>query len=79
LQTDADRARVVDGLTGGGAGRAETRLLASTIGKLAPLWFVLRDAHAAGPPVLLHPRWTMSLLRGPMTRTELARALALRA
>jgi hypothetical protein len=75
LQTDADRARVIDGLTGGAHDRAETRQLASTIGKLSPRWFVVRDAHTDGPPVLLQPRWALSFLRGPMTRAELRDAL----
>jgi len=65
LQTDADCARVVDGMANG------SKELASTVKRLALRWFVMRDAHAGGTPVLLQPRWAMSLLRGPMTRTEL--------
>jgi hypothetical protein len=65
LQTDADCARVVDGMSGG------AKELASTVKRLALRWFLLRDAHAGGQPVLLQPRWAMSLLRGPMTRGEL--------
>jgi hypothetical protein len=38
--------------------------------------FVVRDAHAKGGPVLIKPRWAMSLLRGPMTRAEIRRARA---
>ena len=49
LQTDADRHRVLDGLAGGaGAGREETAALESTIQRLAPRWFVVRDAHEPG-------------------------------
>jgi hypothetical protein len=32
--------------------------------------FVLRDAHTNEGPTLLQPRWAMSFLRGPMTRSE---------
>jgi hypothetical protein len=71
LQTDADRVRVVDGLAGNDGTLAQT--LNSTVQRLAPRWFVVRDVHQGGPP-LLQPRWTMSWLRGPMTRTELRRA-----
>jgi hypothetical protein len=39
--------------------------------RLALRWFVMRDAHAGGAPMLVQPRWAMSLLRGPMTRGEL--------
>jgi hypothetical protein len=75
LQTDADRARVVDGLTGcAGADRAFSRSLAGLVGQLAPRWFIVRDAHAEKGLVLLQPRWAYSWLRGPMTRSELQRA-----
>ncbi len=49
--------------------------LNQTIGRLAPRWFVVRNAHVpeAGN-VLLNPRHTMSILRGPLTRVELKRA-----
>lgn len=47
--------------------------------QLAPRWFVMRDAHSREGTRLLQPRWAMSFMRGPMTRTEIRRALALRA
>ena len=79
LQTDADRARVIDGLASGDAGSKDSaKALASVVKRLSPRWFVVRDAHSGGQAMLLQPRWAMSLLRGPMTRTELDRALALR-
>jgi hypothetical protein len=75
LQTDADRARVVDGLaTSTGTDRVTSHELGRVIQRLAPRWFVMRDAHATDGAVLLQPRWTMSLLRGPMTRAELRQA-----
>jgi hypothetical protein len=76
LQTDADRERVVEGL----ASSTETRhqesakALGSVVQRLAPRWFVMRDAHSQEGSMLLQPRWAMSWLRGPMTRTELRRA-----
>jgi hypothetical protein len=72
LQTDADRARVVDGLAGNDAALAHT--LNAVVPRLAPRWFVMRDVHRDPAPSLLQPRWTLSWLRGPMTRTELRRA-----
>ncbi len=62
LQTDADRARVLDGL--------EAVELEQTVQRLSPRWFVVRNAHAS-TPVLLHPRQTMTVMRGPMTRSEI--------
>jgi hypothetical protein len=67
LQTDADRARVVDGLSGVGDAGA----LTSTIKRLAPRWFVVRNVHAQEGSLLLHPRYAMSFMRGPMTRNEI--------
>jgi hypothetical protein len=72
LQTDADRERVVDGLGRGDSGGIDD--IAATIVRLAPRWFVLRDAHASDAVKLLNPRHAMTLLRGPMTKTELRRA-----
>jgi hypothetical protein len=72
LQTDADRARVMDGLAASiGADRAATTELARTVQRLAPRWFVIRDAHIDNGS---YSRWAMLLLRGPMTRAELQRA-----
>jgi len=72
LQTDADRARVIDGLVGSGTGEAAQ--LAAVLKKLAPRWFLVRDAHARSGVRFLQPRWAMSFLRGPMTRVEIRRA-----
>jgi DNA helicase HerA-like ATPase len=72
LQTDADRARVIDGLSGSDA--ALSRTLSRTVQRLAPRWFVMRDVHAGPVPFLAQPRWALSWLRGPMTRVELRKA-----
>jgi hypothetical protein len=66
LQTDADRARVMEGL---GEDKKKSEL-AALVKKLSPRWFVVREAGRA-KPTLLHPRWAMSYLRGPMTQAEL--------
>ena len=49
------------------------------IKQLEPRWFLMRDAHASEGTRLLMPRWAMSFLKGPMTRSEIRRALAERA
>jgi hypothetical protein len=72
LQTDADRARVVDGLATSGD-RESAQMLGKLVQRIAPRWFVLRDVHA-GEPVLMQPRYAMSMLRGPLTRSELVAA-----
>ncbi|HEX4475047.1 MAG TPA: hypothetical protein VH142_08225, partial [Polyangiaceae bacterium] len=72
VQTDADRARVIDGLASNDANLGRT--LGATVQRLLPRWFVMRDVHAESSVTLLQPRWAMSWLRGPMTRGELKRA-----
>jgi len=41
---------------------------------LCARWFVIRDVHASQGLGLLQPRWTLSWLRGPLTRGELRKA-----
>ncbi|NUP12351.1 MAG: ATP-binding protein [Polyangiaceae bacterium] len=72
LQTDADRARVLDGLVGN-AGE-EAAQLSGLLKKLAPRWFLMRDVRSRAGTVFLQPRWAMSSMRGPMTRGEIKRA-----
>ncbi|MDP3278239.1 MAG: DUF853 family protein [Deltaproteobacteria bacterium] len=77
LQTDADRARVVEGLTGVRAPRKSARksaepTLADTVKSLAPRWFVWRNAHRGEGSVLARSRDTLSWLRGPMTHADLS-------
>ena len=75
LQTDADRTRVLDGMVTTGAGTAiKPAELADIVKRLAPRWFLMRDAHSAQGLALVQPRWAMSTLRGPMTRLEIRRA-----
>jgi hypothetical protein len=83
LQTDADRARVLDGLAAargteaggdGAAGNVSAEELRLTLQRLAPRWFVVRNARVTAPPILMKPRFAISLMRGPMTRGEIRRA-----
>jgi len=73
LQTDADRERVLDGLANERNRGESASELASILKQLRPRWFLLRDAQT-GTSALLQPRWTMSFMRGPMTRVEVRRA-----
>jgi hypothetical protein len=61
-----------DSASGGGS----IKELGQTLGRLAPRWFVVRNAQAACEPILVQPRHTMSFLRGPMTGSEIRRARA---
>jgi hypothetical protein len=75
LQTDADRARVIDGLAGAAGSEESAAELARTVKRLASRWFLVRNAHSKDGMFLVQPRWAMSFMRGPMTRTEIRRAL----
>ncbi len=71
LQTERDRARLLDGLqsASGGLDRAATEKLLDGLGKRV---FLLHDVHEPAPR-LLATRWTLSYLRGPLTRDEIKR------
>ena len=72
LQTERDKARVLDGLEGAadtsGAGfdRADMDRLLSGLGKRKFLLHNVHDRH----PVIFETRWTLSYLRGPLGRDE---------
>ena len=73
LQTERDKARVLDGLEGasGTAGasfdRAEIDRLLSSLGKRQFLLHNVHDKH----PTVFETRWTLSYLRGPLGREEI--------
>jgi Helicase HerA, central domain len=69
LQTDQDRDRLREGLLGAGMdAKTLDRLLDATRKRV----FLLHDIHRPAP-ILLHSRWALSYLRGPLTREEVAR------
>ncbi len=73
LQTDADRARIVESLAPSvSRSRKSANPVTETLKRLAPRWFVVRDVHASEEPFLAQPRHAMSWLKGPMTPREIA-------
>lgn len=75
LQTERDKARLLDGLegvaasTGEGFDRAQLDRLISSLDKRV---FLLHNVHERDP-LLFQTRWSMSYLRGPLGRDELKR------
>ena len=70
LQTDNDKARVLDGLKSA-AGGTDLAALDATIGGLGKRQFMLVSAKSSEPAVFA-TRWAMSYLRGPLTRDQVA-------
>lgn len=75
LQTERDKARVLDGLEGaaaGGPGGFDRARVDATLSQLTNRVFLMHDVHADGPRVI-EVRWALSYLRGPLTRAEIKR------
>ncbi len=73
LQTERDKARVLDGLEGAAAAASSTfdratmdRLLSGLGNRV----FLMNNVHEDGPEVF-ETRWVMSYLRGPLTRAQI--------
>lgn len=75
LQTERDVARVIDGLEGAStaAGKSFDRgAMQALIGGLSKRVFLMNDVHE-DEPTLLHARWALSYLAGPLTRQQIQR------
>lgn len=69
LQTEQDRERVIEGLAGAG-GALDRGAVDTWVQQMPGRTFVHRDA-GSSEPRLLHSRWAISYLRGPLTRREI--------
>ena len=76
LQTERDKARVIEGLLGSdAAGGMDKAQLESAMSNLPQRTFLMRNVHDDAP-LMLRTRWALSYLRGPLTSAELARLAA---
>ncbi len=78
LQTERDKARVLDGLEGAmstAGGAFDRDRLQTLIAGLGKRVFLLHNVHEDGPEVF-ETRWAMSYLRGPLTRTQIRTLMA---
>ena len=76
LQTERDKARVLDGIESLSS-TMDRQALDRTLSSLERRVFLMHNVHEP-QPVLFQTRWTLSYLRGPMSREEIKRAAALR-
>jgi hypothetical protein len=73
LQTERDKARVLDGLEGAAAGAGggfDRGRMEETLAGLGNRVFLLNNVHEDAPEVF-ETRWTLSYLRGPLSRSQI--------
>ncbi len=71
LQTERDKARVMEGLEGVAAGAEFDRAeMEKTLAGLGKRRFLLHNVHEEAP-VVFNTRWVMSYLAGPLTRDQI--------
>ncbi|MCP4005481.1 MAG: DUF87 domain-containing protein [bacterium] len=73
LQTERDKARVLDGLEGVAAsagGNFDRQQVDRILSGLKSRVFLMNNVHEDRPE-LFHTRWTLSYLRGPLTREQI--------
>jgi len=73
LQTERDKARVLDGLEGAASaqgGSFNRKQMETLLSGLDSRVFLMNNVHEDGP-AMFHVRWVMSYLCGPLTRTKI--------
>lgn len=78
LQTERDKARVLDGLEGASAAagaKFNRQMIESILSGLGSRVFLMNNVHD-DEPVVFQTRWALSYLRGPMTRDQIAKLMA---
>lgn len=70
LQTDQDRERLIDGMSGAAGAGIDRATLGRLLSALPPRSFVVHDARE-GRIRVVTSRWAMSYLRGPLTKEEI--------
>lgn len=78
LQSDQDRNRVIAGLRSMASAQDSMDVddIEDLIADIAPRVFLLRNVHEQQGPILLHTRWAMNYLRGPLTREQISKLMA---
>ncbi|MCI0332072.1 MAG: DUF87 domain-containing protein [Planctomycetes bacterium] len=73
LQTERDKARVIEGLEGASTQAGATfnrQQMEATLAALGKRVFLMNNVHDDAP-VVFHTRWAMSYLCGPLTRSQI--------
>ena len=75
LQTERDKARVMEGLEGASGGDFNKQAMERTIAGLGKRRFLLHNVHE-DEAVVFNTRWVMSYLAGPLTRDHIRTLMA---
>jgi hypothetical protein len=77
LQTERDKARVLEGLAGASsdAGAFDNARMSDVLSGLGNRVFLMHNVHEQAP-LTFETRWTLSYLRGPLTRTHIKQLTA---
>lgn len=71
LQTERDKARVLEGLQVASNGEIDAKTLDKMIAMTGTRIFIMRSIYEKAP-ILFETRWTMSYLRGPLTLPQIS-------
>ena len=77
LQTERDKARVLDGLEGAASDNAvgfDRNKMEQLLAGLGSRVFLQNNVHESGP-IIFHVRWVMSYLRGPLARRQIKKLM----
>ncbi|HEY3392558.1 MAG TPA: ATP-binding protein [Lacipirellulaceae bacterium] len=77
LQTERDKARVIEGLEGASAEAGsgfDRQKMEATLAALGARVFLVNNVHD-DKPIVFHTRWAMSYLCGPLTRSQIKKLM----
>lgn len=71
LQSDNDKRKIMDGLRAAATAQdVGLQEVEQAIADIPPRVFLMRNVHDTEGPIMVHTRWAMNYLRGPLTRQQ---------
>lgn len=71
LQSENDKRKIMDGLRAAATAQdVGLQEVEQAIADIAPRVFLMRNVHDTEGPIMVHTRWAMNYLRGPLTRQQ---------
>ena len=80
LQSENDLKKVMSGLQSMASAEEgiDIKDVEEMIANIKPRVFLMRNVHNSGGPIMLHTRWAMNYLSGPLTRHQISRLMQVR-